>query len=172
MKGFNKISLDEIDRKIISLMQRNPSITHSEIAEKVDRSQPTIGGRLKKLMDSGILKIQAGVNFRAVDMFLAFVYLKTDDPDEIMKIASHCPFIMNAYKSSDEFNVVLLLASSKIEKIDELVNSHFRNKPEIQNVKMEIILDTAKETIIPIDLELQDQLEPGSRCAYCKKFLS
>lgn len=172
MTRSKKIILDDIDRKIISLMQQNPNMTHSEIAEKVDRSQPTIGGRLKKLIDSGVLKFEAGVNFQAVEMFLSFVYIKTDSPDQIMSMASHCPFMMNAYKSSGEFNIVLLLASPKIDKLDDLVNSHFRNKPEIQSVKMEIILETAKETIVPINLDLQDELDPGSGvCEYCKKFI-
>jgi len=172
MTRIKKISLDEIDKKIISLMQENPSMTHSEIAERVDRSQPTIGGRLKKLLDSGVLKVQAGINFHAVDIFLAFVYLKTDSPDEIMTMA-HCPFIMNIYKSSGEFNIVLILASPKMEKLDGLINTHFRNNPGIQNVKMEIILETAKETIVPINLDLQDELDPGSgECEYCKKFIS
>ncbi|MFX1276196.1 MAG: Lrp/AsnC family transcriptional regulator [Promethearchaeota archaeon] len=172
MVQFKKVKLDAIDRQIISLIQKNPNMTHSEIAEKVNRSQPTIGGRLKKLLDSGILKIQAGVNFQTADIFLAFVYLKTDSPDEIMNMASHCPFMMNAYKSSGEFNIILLLASPKLEKLDGLVNSHFRNKSEIYSVKMEIILDIAKEFILPINLELQEELDPGSgECAYCKKFI-
>ena len=39
MTRIKKISLDEIDKKIISLMQENPSMTHSEIAERSGRRQ-------------------------------------------------------------------------------------------------------------------------------------
>ena len=172
MVSAKKLKLDDIDRKIITLIQNDPNITHSEIAQRVERSQPTIGMRLKKLTNSGVLKIQAGLNFKTVDIFLAFVYLKTDEPEQVMSQALHCPFMMNAYKTSGEFNIILLLASPNLEKLDGLVNSHFRNKPEIHSAKMEIILDIAKEFILPINLDLQEELDPvGGECAYCKKFV-
>ncbi|MEJ2248602.1 MAG: winged helix-turn-helix transcriptional regulator [Candidatus Lokiarchaeota archaeon] len=52
--------LDEIDRKIIKIIEENPNITHTEIAERVDRSQPTVGLRIKHLEEKGILNFQAG----------------------------------------------------------------------------------------------------------------
>ncbi len=169
-----KLKIDEIDRKIITLIQNEPNITHSEIAQKVDRSQPTVGMRLKKLTTSGILKIQAGLNFRTVDVFLAFVYLKTDDPEKVMSQAMHCPFMMNAYKLSGEYNILLSLASAKLEKLDGLVNSHFRNKDEIHSVKMEVVIDIAKDMVLPINFSLQDELNPGpgsGTCKHCLKYI-
>ena len=66
---FKKLKLDNTDRKIISLLQENPKVTHSEIAEKIKRSQPTVGMRIKKLTKKGILRIQPGINFKKVDLF-------------------------------------------------------------------------------------------------------
>ena len=172
MVSSEKLKLDDIDRKIITLIQGNPNITHSEIAQKVERSQPTIGMRLKKLRNSGVLKIQAGLNFKTVDIFLAFVYLKTDEPEMVLSQASHCPFMMNAYKLSGEYNIILTLASAKLDKLDGLVNSHFRNKEKIQSVKMEVVVDIAKDLVLPINFALQDELDPGSgTCEHCLKFL-
>ena len=172
MVSSEKLKLDDIDRKIITLIQNDPNITHSEIAQRVERSQPTIGMRLKKLTNSGVLKIQAGLNFKTVDIFLAFVYLKTDKPEIVMSQARHCPFMMNAYKLSGEYNVILSLASAKLDKLDGLVNSHFRNKKEIHSVKMEVVIDIAKDLVLPINFTLQDELDPeDDTCEYCKKFL-
>ncbi|GAG85085.1 unnamed protein product [marine sediment metagenome] len=166
-----KLKLDEVDRQIISIVQEDPNITHTEIAHRVNRSQPTIGMRLKKLTNSGVLKIQAGLNFKTVDIFLALVSLKTATPEKIMHMSSHCPFIMNAYKLSGEYNIILSLASAKLDKLDGLVNSHFRNKDEIQSVKMEVVIDIAKDLILPINFDLQDELDPSSgECTYCLKF--
>ena len=49
-----KLKLDDVDIKIISLVQEDPNLTHTQIAEKIDRSQPTVGMRIKKLEKSGI----------------------------------------------------------------------------------------------------------------------
>ena len=170
--GGKKLKLDDIDRKIITLIQNDPNITHSEIAQRVDRSQPTIGMRLKKLTNSGVLKIQAGLNFKTVDIFLAFVYIKTDEPEVILEQAKHCPFMMNAYKLSGEFNIILSLASTRLEKLDAMVNSHFRMKSKIHSVKMEVVIDIAKDLVLPINFDLQDELDPTSgECKHCLKFL-
>lgn len=70
-----KLNLDKIDLKLISLLQENPDLTHTQIAEIVNRSQPAIGARLKKLKNKGILQFQAGLNFKELDIQLAFVNL-------------------------------------------------------------------------------------------------
>ena len=172
MTTSSKLKLDEIDKKIIALIQGDPNITHSEIAEIVERSQPTIGMRIKKLKESGVLKIQAGLNFKTVDIYLAFVNIKTDDPETIMEQASHCPFMMNAYKLSGEYNILLTLASTSLEKLDGMVNSHFRIKSKIHSVKMEVVTDIANDLVLPINFALQDELDPTSgECKYCLEFL-
>ncbi|MGV9200695.1 MAG: Lrp/AsnC family transcriptional regulator, partial [Promethearchaeia archaeon] len=54
--------MDEIDRKILKIVQAHPTISHMKIAQKVARSQPTIGHRIKKLREKGLLEYQAGMN--------------------------------------------------------------------------------------------------------------
>ncbi|GAG85090.1 unnamed protein product, partial [marine sediment metagenome] len=77
-----KLKLDEVDRQIISIVQEDPNITHTEIAHRVNRSQPTIGMRIKKLEQSGVLQFQPGINFRKVELFLAIVHIKTREPED------------------------------------------------------------------------------------------
>ncbi len=171
MDIINKIVLDDIDKQIIALLQRDPNITHSQIAELVERSQPTIGARLKKLKKSGVLAVNAGLNLKAIDLYLSLVRISTEKPSEINAMAAHCPFIANCFQISGEFNMLLFLVSSDLEKLYGLVNSHFRNKEEIKDVKMEIVVEFARDFIVPVNLELQEQLDPGSGdCVYCKKF--
>jgi len=160
----DKLKLDDIDRKIISLVQQNPALTHTEIATKINRSQPTVGMRIKKLEKSGILQFQPGINFRKVDLHLATVEINTKNPDQIMEMARYCPFMLNCFKLSGEHNICILLASSKLQKLDHIVNYHFRNNPEIQHASMEVVIEIAKDFILPIDFDSEDHdptLEDG-----------
>ncbi len=167
----NKLKLDDIDRQIISLVQENPSLTHTEIATKIDRSQPTVGMRIKKLEKNGILQFQPGINFKKVDLHLATVEVTSKDPGKIMDMARHCPFMLNCFKLSGEHNLCILLASSKLQKLDNIINYHFRNNPDILNVSMEIVIDIAKDFILPIDFDSEDH-DPtlkdgcGEKCKY------
>ncbi|MFX0022711.1 MAG: Lrp/AsnC family transcriptional regulator [Candidatus Hermodarchaeota archaeon] len=166
-----KLKLDDVDKQIISLVQEDPNLTHTEIATKINRSQPTVGMRIKKLEKNGILQFQPGINFKKVDLHLATVEIKTKNPDEIMDMAKHCPFMLNAFRLSGEHNICILLASSKLQKLDNIVNYHFRNNPEITNASMEVVIDIAKDFILPIDFDSEDHnptLEDGcgDACKY------
>ncbi len=167
----DKLKLDDVDRKIITLVQEDPNITHTEIASRINRSQPTVGMRIKKLEKSGILQFQPGINFKKVDLFLATVELNTKKPDEIMEMAKCCPFMLNAFRLSGAHNVFILLASSKLEKLDNIVNFHFRAKAEVSMVSMEVVTEIAKDLILPIDFDSENH-EPnledgcGERCKF------
>lgn len=151
-----KLKLDEIDRKIITLVQENPALTHTEIAQQIERSQPTVGMRIKKLEQSGILQFQPGINFRKVELFLATVELKTNNPQELMGMARFCPFMLNAFRMSGEHNMCVLLASSKLKKLENIVNYHFRGNPVVHNVSMEVVIEIAKDFILPIDFDSEE----------------
>ena len=168
-----KLKLDDIDRKIISIVQEDPNMTHTEIAERINRSQPTVGHRIKKLEESGILQFQPGINFKKVELFLAIIEVKSKNPDRLMEMARFCPFCVNAFRVSGEHNVCIMITSSKLDKLDNVVNYHFRDNEDTQNVSMEIVIDIANELILPIDFDSEDH-EPneeygcGEKCKYLK----
>lgn len=166
-----KLKLDDIDRQIITLVQEDPNLTHTQIAERINRSQPTVGMRIKKLEKSGILQFQPGINFKKVDLFLATVEINSSNPEEIMEMASCCPFMLNAFRLSGEHNICILLASSKLDKLDAIVNYHFRKNPEVSSVSMEIVTDIAKDFILPIDFDSEhhepnEEVGCGEKCKY------
>ena len=79
--------------------------------------------------------------------------------------------MLNAFRVSGEHNVCVLLASSKLNKLDNIVNYHFRQNPDVHNVSMDIVIDIAKDFILPIDFSSDDHnptLEDGcgEQCKY------
>lgn len=167
----DKLKLDDIDRQIISLVQADPNLTHTEIAEQIKRSQPTVGMRIKKLEKNGVLQFQPGINFKRVDLHLATVELKTKNPQEIIEMAKHCPFMLNAFRLSGDNNICILLSSSDLGKLDNIVNYHFRNNPDVFSVSMELVIDIAKDFILPIDFDSEDHVPTledgcGEKCKF------
>lgn len=167
----DKLKLDDIDRQIITLVQEDPNLTHTQIAEKINRSQPTVGMRIKKLEKEGILQFQPGINFRRVDLFLATVELNTKHPDEVLDMAKFCPFMLNAFRLSGDHNICILLASSKIDKLDNIVNYHFRMNPSVSSVAMNMVTEIAKDFILPVDFDSEDHIPTleagcGDKCKF------
>jgi Lrp/AsnC family leucine-responsive transcriptional regulator len=170
---FSGQDLDEIDIQIIRLLQESPAITHSDIAKQLNRSQPAIGARIKKLQEQGILATQIGVDFQAVtEINLVKIELITKKPEELIDMAKYCPFIINALKLSGEYNIALFIACAKLKTVDSIVDGHFRNKEYISKVRMDLVTGVAKKLILPVDFSptpiKEDIIVCGENCPYCK----
>ncbi|UCD00518.1 MAG: Lrp/AsnC family transcriptional regulator [Promethearchaeota archaeon] len=150
-----KIGIDEIDCRIMDLIQKEPSLTHTQIAYHVSRSQPTIGMRIKKLEKLGVLKYQAGINIRVADLCFARVELQTKNPKEAMKTVKSCPFMLNGFRLSGNSNLSILIVGLNLKDIDQVVNHHFRDDPNVIDVHIDIISDVVNDFVLPIDLNLE-----------------
>ena len=127
--------------------------------------------RIKKLEKEGILQFQPGINFKKVDLFLSMVELNTKRPNEILEMAKFCPFMLNAFRLSGSHNICILLASSKLDKLDNIVNYHFRSDPSVQSVEMNMVTEIAKDFILPVDFESEEHIPTieagcGEKCKY------
>ncbi|MFX1389580.1 MAG: Lrp/AsnC family transcriptional regulator [Promethearchaeota archaeon] len=151
----DKIGIDDIDCKIMDLIQREPNLTHTEIANHVNRSQPTVGMRIKKLESLGVLKYQAGINIKVADLCFARIELQTNNPKKVTEIVKKCPFMLNAFRLSGDSNMSILIVGLTFRGLDHIVNLHFRNDPDIYEVHLDIISDIVNDFVLPIDLNLE-----------------
>jgi len=167
----NVLEIDEVDRNIIELIQKKPNLTHTEIAKQVNRSQPTVGMRIRKLEEMGVLKFQAGINMRAADLQFAKVFIRTKIPDKLIKLISACPFMLNGFRLSGKFNLTILLAGLTLKDIDEIVNVQFRNNPLVYEAKVQMITEVINDFVLPINLNYScdEEHTQSTSCRNCKK---
>ncbi|MBD3216362.1 MAG: hypothetical protein GF311_27360, partial [Candidatus Lokiarchaeota archaeon] len=136
-----------------------------------------MGIRLRKLLESGAFHIQPGVNFRAVDIYVGRVSIQTQRPDNIFELAECCPFVLNCFSVSGDYNIVLLIVSTNLDYIDAIVNTHFRKHKDSQKVRVEIVLGIAKDFTIPVRFEEQQLHDPTNHkncieeCQFCHQYL-
>jgi DNA-binding Lrp family transcriptional regulator len=149
-------ALDEIDRNIIKVVQKQPTITQTDIAKKVERSQPTVGMRVDRLEDMGVLQFQAGVNLKRADLFIAQVEIETNHTEKILDLVKNCPIMVNAFRLSGPKNINIILVSRKIAHLDKVVNHHFRNNPLVKSATMNLITDFLEDLVMPMDLDFEE----------------
>ncbi len=164
----DKIGIDDIDCKIMDLIQKEPTLTHTEIAGQVNRSQPTVGMRIKKLEKLGVLKYQAGVNIKVADLCFGRVEIQTKNPKKVIETVKNCPFMINAFKLSGDRNMSILLIGTNYKFLDNIVNIHFRNNPDVIYAHMDIIENVVNDLVLPIDLNL-DFGEVSLQATCCEK---
>lgn len=164
-----KLGIDDRDNTILSLVQQNPDISQEEIAKKVKLSQPSVGARIQKLKKKGILHTINGVNFRIVDLSLAKVDVNSTDTAAIISEFKDCPFFINALITSGRHNISLLFMATDLKRLEGIVNHHLRGNPKIKDIEMNIVISTAKDFVMPlnIDYDNEKQLNCDQQCKHC-----
>ncbi len=151
------MGIDIIDCQIMDLIQKAPNLTHTEIATHVNRSQPTVGMRIRKLEKLGVLKYQAGINIKMADLCFARVELQTKNPRKAIEIVKNCRFMLNAFRLSGKSNISILIAALNYKDLDVVVNNHFRNNPDVISVHIDVIADVVNDFVLPIDLNFESE---------------
>jgi Lrp/AsnC family transcriptional regulator, regulator for asnA, asnC and gidA len=60
--AYGKKNLDDLDIKIITILQSDGRISNTDIAKSIDISEATVRGRIKRLIDDEIIQIVAVSN--------------------------------------------------------------------------------------------------------------
>jgi DNA-binding Lrp family transcriptional regulator len=155
-KNFNELlSIDDDDKKIIEMIEKDPDITHSDIAKEIEKSQPAVGARIIKLERKHLLTKQVGFNVKKVDIKVAIVFLSTKDVDKIVEKIQDCPFINHAFKISGEFNLLCFISASDLQTIERLVDLCFRKDKDVLNIKTNILIDSIHDFVVPIDFQIE-----------------
>ena len=153
---FNeKLKIDEVDKQIIQLLQNNPDMTHSEISEKVHKSQPAVGARIIKLRRKNLLNTQIGVNFKKVDIKLAKVTMLVKNVGDILSKMEKCPFVLHAFKISGTTNLLVFIAAPDIKTIDLMVDLCWRKHPDIMTINVSYIISSVKDLILPVNFDIE-----------------
>jgi len=127
MNKEEKISLDGVDREILSLLQRDASIPIKEIAKKVNLSATPCWKRIKKMQDSGIIRSQVmlldPVRMNAnVNTFVS-IRVHQHDPDwnqAFARVVSDIPEIVEIYRMSGEVDYLMRVVVESIDAYDAL----------------------------------------------------
>jgi DNA-binding Lrp family transcriptional regulator len=158
-----KIGIDNIDCMIMDLIQKDPSLTHAQIADFVNRSQPTIGSRIRRLQKLGVLKYQAGITLKNKNICSARVDIQTNKPEAAFNMIKNCPFMLNAFILSGDMNISIIIVAVNYRVLEQIINYHFRKNPVVSKVNMEVIVDVAEDLVLP----LQFNIEHTKYCPVC-----
>lgn len=149
--------MDELDVKIIKLLQENARITASDIANTVSLSVPAVSERLKKLETSGVIKqYTAIVNPEYFQKTLmAIVFISLDRPrfaDVFAEFVKKQDDILECHYLAGDFDYALKVVTENTSTLQELLNK-IKSVQGVQKTMTTVILSTAKNyySVIPED---------------------
>lgn len=147
MTGF---VLDEFDREIIRLLQKDGRMPFLTIANQLGLAEGTVRRRVAKLLDEELLRIVGIANpFKVGLQTVAIVGLKVDRGkiEKIAKALSALTEVRYVALSTGNFDLVIeVVVASNDELLTFLVDT-LRQIPGINNTGTSIVLKVAKENL-------------------------
>ena len=153
------VKLDEINRKILSILQNNSSITNSDLSKMVGLAPATTLERVKKLEFSGVIKgYVALVDQKKVGKSItAFVEItmKNHSASAIKNFSKDIaafPEVLECHHIAGDKDFLLKVVTEDIDSYRSFALDKLASIPEIGNVCTFFTLDTIKITTgIPVD---------------------
>jgi len=140
--------LDEIDIKILRLLQEDARTPLSKVAREVGVSEATVHMRIRKLKELGILKgFQALIDASSVGKGLTAITLIKADPvkyADLLERLKSIPDIYEVYDVTGEYDAVVKLRSRSREELASLIDN-IGKIPGVQSTLTMIVLKTIKE---------------------------
>jgi Lrp/AsnC family leucine-responsive transcriptional regulator len=144
--------LDQIDLKILSLLQERGRMKRNVLAEEVHLSIPSVSERLRKLQEHGFIR-----NYRAildpqqlgleVGAYIVVISEASVHYDELVKKALAHPEIIECHAVTGDGSHLLKVRTRSTSTLERLL-SEVQSWPGVKNTKTSIVLSSPKETTV------------------------
>ncbi|ULL18381.1 Lrp/AsnC family transcriptional regulator [Paenibacillus sp. H1-7] len=135
--------IDDIDNKIMRLLQQNARMTISQISKEVSMSQPSVKERIIKLEEKGIISGYTAV-FHLPDLnrgTTAFILVKTEHCQEMVDFCRSSKEVTDLFRISGEYNYLIKIQTATVEELAEFQDSLLKLGPSKSLVSMKNILE-------------------------------
>jgi len=108
-----------------------------------------------------LISAQFGINIIKTRLFLAIVKMQVSiHESDVMACILGCPHVVNAFQTTGSHNLVAWLVGTDLDRLEEIVDVHFRSDPRVRNVKMGVMVESLDEDmILPVDFTLEAHLK-------------
>lgn len=149
--------LDDIDRKMLRLLQRDGRLSNSALAAKLKLSEATCHRRMQRLFEGGIVRsVRALVDPKAVDrdvIVLVGVVLDRSTPETFAALEAavqKLPVVLDCHLVAGDFDYFLKVRVRDLEDFNRLHGKTLINLPGVRQIRTFFVL---KEVIDDAPLE-------------------
>ncbi|WP_299774483.1 Lrp/AsnC family transcriptional regulator [uncultured Pseudoteredinibacter sp.] len=153
------MDLDKVDRKILKLIQRDASLTASEIAERVNLSQPPCWRRIKRLEEAGYIRARVGLLNRQMLGLNTVIYtevkLTANGRQELHAFEERIrevDEVTECYVMLGRVDFLLRIVTKDMEHYERLYRDVLSQLPGVQEFNSSVAMSEIKlSTELPLD---------------------
>ncbi|RJL16545.1 Lrp/AsnC family transcriptional regulator [Paracoccus siganidrum] len=146
------VRLDEVDRKILSLLQEDASLSLDQIAERVGASKTPVWNRIRKLRDAGVIRRQVAIlDPEALGLEACFfVLIRTSEHDKdwaarFLKALRERPEVVEAHRLAGDIDYILKVQVRNARAYDRFYQSLI-GEVKIHNVTALLSMEEIKSS--------------------------
>jgi DNA-binding Lrp family transcriptional regulator len=144
-------NIDDIDLKILQILQDNAKISHKEISEKLNLSRTPVFERIRKLERRGFIQNYITIlDRKKIDrnlMVFCFVTLKEhglESVNEFKKIIDNYSQVMECYHIAGNFDFFLKVLVNTIDEYQHFVLNKLSTIKNLSHVQSSFVLGELK----------------------------
>jgi len=138
-------SLDDLDREIIEMHQKDVFFSYADLAEKWSVTPATIRNRIKRMKNSGVMDVILVLNpFKIGYNTFAVIGIKLDigaNTDEVISILCAIPGVTNLVFVAGRYDFFIQYVCQNMEEYRLFVVKNLRKVPGIASIESFLGLD-------------------------------
>ena len=155
--GRTPVRLDDVDRKILSLLQQDASLSLDQIAERVGASKTPVWNRIRKLRDNGVIRRQVAIlDPESLGLEACFfVLIRTSEHDRdwaarFLRALRKRPEVVEAHRLAGDIDYILKVQVRNARAYDRFYQSLI-GEVKIHNVTALLSMEEIKaSSALPI----------------------
>lgn len=140
--------MDQIDKKIVELLQSNAKISMKDLAEAVHLSSPSVTERVRKLEEQQIIEgYHAHVSLKKLNRPIsALILFKTKDCKLLANFCYNHPDVIECYRVAGEISYIVKIATHSVESLEQFIDDTMQYGTPSTNI---VLSSYEKEIIAP-----------------------
>jgi DNA-binding Lrp family transcriptional regulator len=146
--------MDDKDRDILRLIQKNAQLTAETISHDVGLSPPAVQKRLKKLRDSGVIEKEIAVLSpsqlgREVTVIVQ-VALERESRrhlDHFKRQMQQAPQVQQCYYTTGEADFILIVTVANMKEYETFTETHFFDESNVSRFTSSVVMDRVKVSL-------------------------
>ena len=110
MSSKKNSKIDDIDLRIVDFLTEDPRRSVKDIAEKMNITRLTVTRRLDRLIKTGLLAINVGLNLKKLGFRTAYIGFEVKGRDKkrnVIESLSKCPRVLTILQPEEEANMMV-----------------------------------------------------------------
>ena len=143
--------LDEVDLKILNLLQNDAKLTAKTLSDRIALSQTPVYERIKKLEKSGVIKKYVALLEPELlgKNLVIFMNIATADHTEatrreLVEELNEYPEVSELYFTSGQFDFVAKVRVSSVADYRDFLVNKITNNPNIKSIVSQVVLEEMK----------------------------